>query len=230
MASGVGVDGRDPQRPARSSDRESPRGRLRGARAAVHCQSPCGGGTGRDRASVGIECHGGRRMVARGPAHEQARIGWSRMLLSGIAGLDARRDRAKVAELADAPDLGSGSRKAMGVRLPPFALLRSHALRASFGAQALRIADVRRARSREAEAARSPKLTSHENRIRRRQRNPEDPARRNPERRGRRRDRSRRAGLLAQARDPRLPAGQGAGRASSSSASRSRSSTTWRTT
>jgi hypothetical protein len=28
---------------------------------------------------------------------------------------------AKVAELADAPDLGSGSRKAMGVRLPPFA-------------------------------------------------------------------------------------------------------------
>src|SRR3954468_13452877 len=32
---------------------------------------------------------------------------------------------AKVAELADAPDLGSGSRKALGVRLPPFALLRS---------------------------------------------------------------------------------------------------------
>src|SRR3954468_11102047 len=30
---------------------------------------------------------------------------------------------AKVAELADAPDLGSGSRKALGVRLPPFALL-----------------------------------------------------------------------------------------------------------
>src|SRR3954467_4006472 len=28
---------------------------------------------------------------------------------------------AKVAELADAPDLGSGSRKAMGVRVPPFA-------------------------------------------------------------------------------------------------------------
>ena len=34
---------------------------------------------------------------------------------------------AKVAELADAPDLGSGSRKAMGVRVPPFALLRSRA-------------------------------------------------------------------------------------------------------
>src|SRR5687768_18545263 len=32
-----------------------------------------------------------------------------------------RVERAKVAELADAPDLGSGSRKAMGVRLPPFA-------------------------------------------------------------------------------------------------------------
>ena len=29
-----------------------------------------------------------------------------------------------MAELADAPDLGSGSREAMGVRLPPFALLR----------------------------------------------------------------------------------------------------------
>ena len=28
---------------------------------------------------------------------------------------------AKVAELADAPDLGSGGRKALGVRLPPFA-------------------------------------------------------------------------------------------------------------
>src|SRR6202023_1008800 len=28
---------------------------------------------------------------------------------------------AKVAELADAPDLGSGSRKALGVRVPPFA-------------------------------------------------------------------------------------------------------------
>ena len=30
-------------------------------------------------------------------------------------------DAAKVAELADAPDLGSGGRKAMGVRVPPFA-------------------------------------------------------------------------------------------------------------
>ena len=39
--------------------------------------------------------------------------------LSGLR-LPIRSD-AKVAELADAPDLGSGSRKAMGVRLPPFA-------------------------------------------------------------------------------------------------------------
>ena len=31
------------------------------------------------------------------------------------------RRRAKVAELADAPDLGSGTRKGMGVRVPPFA-------------------------------------------------------------------------------------------------------------
>ena len=43
--------------------------------------------------------------------------------------------RAKVAELADAPDLGSGGRKALGVRLPPFARLRS-CLRVSLGAQA----------------------------------------------------------------------------------------------
>ena len=34
---------------------------------------------------------------------------------------------ARVAELADAPDLGSGSRKAMGVRLPPFAPVNAHA-------------------------------------------------------------------------------------------------------
>src|SRR6188768_3986055 len=31
------------------------------------------------------------------------------------------RRYAKVAELADAPDLGSGTRKGMGVRVPPFA-------------------------------------------------------------------------------------------------------------
>ena len=36
--------------------------------------------------------------------------------------LSKLRHAAKVAELADAPDLGSGSRKALGVRLPPFAL------------------------------------------------------------------------------------------------------------
>ncbi len=37
------------------------------------------------------------------------------------ATLDSSVPDAKVAELADAPDLGSGSRKAMGVRVPPFA-------------------------------------------------------------------------------------------------------------
>jgi hypothetical protein len=41
---------------------------------------------------------------------------------------------AKVAELADAPDLGSGGRKALGVRLPPFAPAFAHF--ASFGWQA----------------------------------------------------------------------------------------------
>ena len=46
----------------------------------------------------------------------------------------ARLD-AKVAELADAPDLGSGSRKAMGVRLPPFAP--AFARFASYGWQAI---------------------------------------------------------------------------------------------
>src|SRR5580765_1819654 len=34
---------------------------------------------------------------------------------------------AKVAELADAPALGAGSRKAMGVRVPPFAFTKSPA-------------------------------------------------------------------------------------------------------
>ena len=33
--------------------------------------------------------------------------------------------RAKVAELADAPDLGSGGREAVGVQIPPFAPIRS---------------------------------------------------------------------------------------------------------
>jgi hypothetical protein len=37
------------------------------------------------------------------------------------AGTRDQANRARVAELADAPDLGSGSRKAMGVRVPPFA-------------------------------------------------------------------------------------------------------------
>src|SRR6476620_2192147 len=37
--------------------------------------------------------------------------------------------RAKVAELADAPDLGSGGRKAMGVRVPPFAPASARELR-----------------------------------------------------------------------------------------------------
>ena len=39
----------------------------------------------------------------------------------------AIRGDAKVAELADAPDLGSGGRKAMGVQVPPFAPI-SHIL------------------------------------------------------------------------------------------------------
>ena len=45
------------------------------------------------------------------------------LLWRKLAGTERGRGRwiAKVAELADAPDLGSGSRKAMGVRLPPFA-------------------------------------------------------------------------------------------------------------
>ncbi len=40
------------------------------------------------------------------------------------------KSSAKVAELADAPDLGSGSRKALGVRLPPFAILTAELLNA----------------------------------------------------------------------------------------------------
>ena len=40
---------------------------------------------------------------------------------------------AKVAELADAPDLGSGTRKGMGVRVPPFAPFDSGASRPRSG-------------------------------------------------------------------------------------------------
>src|SRR4029079_16195514 len=50
-----------------------------------------------------------------------------RLTVLGYTGSVWRGARAKVAELADAPDLGSGGRKALGVRLPPFALLRSAA-------------------------------------------------------------------------------------------------------
>ena len=64
---------------------------------------------------------------------------------------------AKVAELADAPDLGSGSRKAMGVRVPPFALLRSPASSASFGVQASEREDVStEARSANVDSSASP--------------------------------------------------------------------------
>ena len=45
----------------------------------------------------------------------------SPILAGNRATLTAATGLAKVAELADAPDLGSGSRKAMGVRVPPFA-------------------------------------------------------------------------------------------------------------
>ena len=51
------------------------------------------------------------------------------------------RVEAKVAELADAPDLGSGSRKAMGVRLPPFAPAFAHAA----GVRELRLASQSKA-------------------------------------------------------------------------------------
>jgi hypothetical protein len=44
----------------------------------------------------------------------------------GMLGWSAKIALAKVAELADAPDLGSGSRKALGVQLPPFAPAFAH--------------------------------------------------------------------------------------------------------
>src|SRR5437773_3520270 len=60
---------------------------------------------------------------------------------------------AKVAELADAPDLGSGSRKALGVQLPPFApaFAAPKLLPVAASArQAVPIAKRRRASSRQA--------------------------------------------------------------------------------
>src|SRR6476469_9760221 len=53
---------------------------------------------------------------------------------------------AKVAELADAPDLGSGSRKAMGVRLPPFAPASARPV-ASYGSASRRHAEACRAKA-----------------------------------------------------------------------------------
>ena len=62
---------------------------------------------------------------------------------------------AKVAELADAPDLGSGTRKGMGVRVPPFALLRSPALARALSAVAAgtRAAECKHTRRRELRSA-----------------------------------------------------------------------------
>ena len=63
-----------------------------------------------------------------------------------------------MAELADAPDLGSGGRKALGVRLPPFALLRSPSRelrRAACGCEA----SIRLRRVRRAEAAQPRRRT-----------------------------------------------------------------------
>ena len=161
-----------------------------------------------------------------------ARIGWSRMLLSGIAGRDARRNRAKVAELADAPDLGSGSRKAMGVRLPPFALLRSPGRTAGELRSAGTLSTLKACRAEAAQPRRwkAHQHRDHENRIRRCQRDAQERARRNPHRCGERRDRSRRAGLFPQGARARLPSRARRRPASSSSASRTRSCTTSRTT
>ena len=52
---------------------------------------------------------------------QRAGLSDTRSVIRVICDLRVIRVQAKVAELADAPDLGSGSRKAMGVRLPPFA-------------------------------------------------------------------------------------------------------------
>ena len=126
---------------------------------------------------------------------------------------------AKVAELADAPDLGSGSRKAMGVRLPPFA---------SFDSPSAGLASGQASRMPHAQPE-AIQLANDENRTRRRQRNPQEPARRNSERRGRRaRSIASRATTRARRAFP-ASARARRRRGSSSSGSRSRSSTTWRT-
>src|SRR5436190_3484525 len=60
-------------------------------------------------------------MPAKQPVVEIGTAGASERLEGMIFGADGSMIPARVAELADAPDLGSGSRKALGVRLPPFA-------------------------------------------------------------------------------------------------------------
>src|SRR5918993_5221556 len=99
-------------------------------------------------------------------------------------GLSLRR--AKVAELADAPDLGSGGREALGVRLPPYA-------------EAL-------ARAHPPSSAASP----HEDRIRRCQRNAQEPRGRDREQNGRRGNRPRGPRLHQGGADTRLPPRQSA--------------------
>ena len=91
-------------------------------------QRPPRGRTGNPRRPRFMAGHGRLAIVGNVPPEQAVvKIGPSLQNLSQMVAYRWRHPPAKVAELADAPDLGSGSRKALGVRLPPFALLRSPA-------------------------------------------------------------------------------------------------------
>ena len=71
-----------------------------------------------DHLRTGVHRHRSRRGARNRPAPRRCARTLRRLSAACYAVFETC---ARVAELADAPDLGSGSRKAMGVRLPPFA-------------------------------------------------------------------------------------------------------------
>ena len=103
---------------------------------------------------------------------------------------------AKVAELADAPDLGSGSRKAVGVQVPPFA-------------PAVRLGTPRSGEQDDAAAAAKAAYASHEDRTHRHQPDPKQLASRSQPRWSTRKSPASRATTAG----PRASPGSGPGKA-----------------
>ena len=87
---------------------------------AERAKPPCNTGSRRERLFVFRPRQGRVRFADLRPRWSgHYSLSGSRIAEMGLQSSSS----AKVAELADAPDLRSGSRKALGVRLPPFAML-----------------------------------------------------------------------------------------------------------